>query len=385
MKDLLGNLIPQGRRGLYLWFVLLVALYGVYYFGGPYSQAESWYNDRERQPDLDQDIEIQLEENPSLEVGVSHIRAIRPIADFLENEVIVTVQNLTPERQMAIVQLEIIPNTTRTAPTNPPRVYIKTPLVTRNQDTAILEDIPPHAKVQATFMVRIADGEVDKEYPIQVNINSESLKYGTNFAFLYHPHERLKMWLISQLLLPPGADIFMPIITMLFASWLVNFSTELRGSREQMTSFCQKLKELGKQSKDEGIREILKSLRPVSFLNALKQLISDCQEFKIEHPLAARFFPWIAMMGFIPTVVCLSLPKSLANIFVGGFLGGTLLCLLPCVHAFLGIEEQATALSATANPTLEAICLVVDGRRKRSHRSRKNGDSSAPRRRSTRC
>ena len=338
MKDLFSNLIPQGRRGLSLWFVLLMALYGSYYFAGPYSEFERWYYDSERHPDREQNLRFQQAENPMLHVGISRIRAIIPIADFLENPVVITVQNLTNESQTAVVQLEVVPNTTSTASVYPPRVYIRTPLMARFQDTVILEDIPPRANVQASFMVRIADGEFGSEYPLQIKLNSEDLDYGLQFAFRYAPHERLRMWLVSQLLLPPGADIFIPLVTMLFSSWLIAVCTELK--RKQGVRLFNNIK-----------------LNPVDMFRRLIEFLKKLQRddaFRKDWFLGVGrgllpLFPWLFMMLFVSAVAFLSLPERLSWLMLGVFWVGTLCCFFPPLHNYFGVEARVKILVAAGN------------------------------------
>lgn len=291
MRDLLKNLVPQGRRGLAWWFILLLLFYGLYYFGGPYSLFERWYYDDERQPER---VQYYSGTKSSLPVTITHIRIVKPIADFMESEVVITAKNVTTQTQTAIVGIDVVTTTALTAPAQHPRVYIRTPLITRSQNTVILEHIPPRAQVRANFMVRIADGERGCEYPLNFRVNEEDFEPNTEFAFLYAPFERLQMWLVENLLLPPGADIALPVTTMLFVVWLVDLCTDCKTKRLRLKG-----------------RGYLKSLIP-------------------------RILFTLIVMGFL----MLSVPKVGPLLSVVFFLISALFCYLPDLRNYLSLDQN---------------------------------------------
>lgn len=340
MSDLLKALIPQGRRGLGLWFILFVISFGGYHFWGPYSVFEHWYYAIERQPERDQNVLAQ-----QTDIAVAHIRIQRPVADFLESEVVITVQNMTTKTQTAVVGLEIGTNTTQTAPQTPPRVYIRTPLTTRMQDVVSLEDIPPYGKVSAVFLVRIANGEKGCEYPLEFIING---KYAPNtqIAFEYNPPERLRMWLVSLLLLPPGSNIAIPVLTMLFASWLESLSTLLK-RKSLWWDIVNACKVLLCRNNWERLWNNLRGCK----CKALMGIIDSRAAATLWRPFSYTL-PWLVMMLFLCRVLTMALPPELpaTKHIIFAFIGGTLCCFCPLFYNLLGSKNGRLLIAKTSLP-----------------------------------
>jgi hypothetical protein len=379
MNDFLKALIPQGKNGLALWFIFFILSFGLYHFCGPYSIFESWYYDISRQPWHYENINKQ-----QTDIAVAYIRIQRPVADFLESEVIITVQNMTTEIQTAVVGLNVITGTARTAPTKTPRVYIRTPLTDRTQDVVILEDIPPYGKVSAVFMVRIAEGEKGCEYPLRLIINGD-FSPSIAPAFEYNPEERFRMWLVSLLLLPPGSGIALPVISMLFASWLESFCGVLKSKQLWESTKADNIHAKPTNKSGNFVLHIwpwffviivavliVGLISPLNPLDAMyfglfllltliahivfgflyivfkyKANLSKKIEFTWLNWKAIQYafsctWPWLTMTVFLSYVLGIALPREIRGTWhiIFTFVGATLCCFCPCIYNFLGHESK---------------------------------------------
>ncbi len=282
MKSLLQSLLPQSGRAVGLWFVLALVCFGAYYFWGPYSTFEAWYHQQQYWGDDDQPTQYEPDDTGS-GVSITSVQVQKVIADFMESEVVVTVQNITETLETAIVSVSMA----TTDHSELPRMYIRTPLEETFQDTVTLKDIPPHAKVQATFLVRMAQGDPTKEYELHFVINGEKASLPIVYTMSYDPLTRFKMWIVSLLLLPPGSHITVPVVTMLFVSWIA--------------SLCAVLK----SNLPNGKIEICKSwiVRAIGIL-----------------------LPRLLIMSLIIAAMCIALPEVKGRIhLIFFFVGGTLL------------------------------------------------------------
>lgn len=224
MDGLLKALVPQGKKALALWLVLFVSFFGFYYFGGPYSAFDRWYEDVMH---FEEDVPLDSGDNSTLVTPVKQIKAQEVAADFMESRVVVTLQNLTEEAQSAVVGLNLdLPADSDT------RYYIQAPLEERSQNTVILRDIPPRAEVDAVFAVRIADGEPGRSYKLNFYVNGE-FAHNTVHAVTYDRLQTLRMWLVSLFLLPPGSHILIPVLSMLLVAWMESLTSHLKKNPSQ--------------------------------------------------------------------------------------------------------------------------------------------------------
>jgi hypothetical protein len=113
----------------------------------------------------------------------------------------VWVRNTYTESHKATVTVQIKPKDQR-------RIFMR--LGELNQDSVTFESIPPGGTVAATFMIRIAGGEIKEPYPITVLLDGKQAG-AVNLAPTFDRRQVFRLWVLRYLLLPPGASFIIPL------------------------------------------------------------------------------------------------------------------------------------------------------------------------------
>jgi hypothetical protein len=141
------------------------------------------------------------------------VRAPQYVADFTEMPLEVWVRNTYTESHKATVTVQIKPKDQR-------RIFMR--LGELNQDSVTFESIPPGGTVAATFMIRIAGGNIKEEYPITVLLDGKQAN-AVNLVPTFDRRQVFYLWVLRYLLLPPGASFIIPL-TLLglisYAEWI---------------------------------------------------------------------------------------------------------------------------------------------------------------------
>jgi hypothetical protein len=181
-----------------------------YYFKWPYPSLNSRY-DEERwlECKMGQDVCGKISRDAEGKFTL-HVRAPRVIADFAEMPLEVRIRNLSSEPQNAVVSVVMTPTVTS-------RVYIR--LDEHEQSSATFESIPLAGEVVATFLVRVAGGQDGDEYPIEVMLNGKQIEQPVALKTTIDRKQVFRLWVIKNLLFPPGASLVIPLSTLLLVSW----------------------------------------------------------------------------------------------------------------------------------------------------------------------
>jgi hypothetical protein len=194
--DFLKDLLPRTARAWGFWFILLITAYLFYYLLWPYSCCDVAYENARWSSSRDpQDV-------PLVDGLKVLVRAPKWVADFIEREVEVSIENTTDEPKLAVVTLDAEPGVGR--------AYIYD-VDGRQQNTLTFRDIQPHSKVVSEFRVRVSGGQYGKQLRLRFRLNDKPLPLGYVVDPKFSCFHTLSLWIIRELLLPPGSNGSIPV------------------------------------------------------------------------------------------------------------------------------------------------------------------------------
>jgi len=217
----LDSLLPRHRVTWVLWVSILVAIFPLYYVLWPYPRLNVQY-EKERWVECEWDGrfcgEMSLDSERRREL---YVRAPAYVADFTEMPLQVRVTNIYTETLDAVVGVSVVRGTER-------RVHIR--LVDRGyesvateehdvagyeQNSVTLPGIPPNGEMVATFMIRVSGGSEGEVYTATMLLDGKPTPQPIEYQSTFDRQKVFQMWLIKHLLFPPGANIFIPIVSLL--------------------------------------------------------------------------------------------------------------------------------------------------------------------------
>ena len=222
----IGKVLPKHQETWILWLIILVAVFPLYYIWWPYADLNILYeNDRWKECPWGKEFCYKLSVD-SAGARELQVRAPAYVADFTEMPLEVKVTNILTETLRdidAIVSVKV-------KPVDPAeeRVHVRLAELGGNleaahqynratceQNSAAFFDIPPGGETLATFMIRVSGGSEGSEYAITVLVEGEIVQ-PINYQTTFDRRKVFQLWLIKHLLFPPGANIFIPAVSLLF-------------------------------------------------------------------------------------------------------------------------------------------------------------------------
>jgi len=89
------------------------------------------------------------------------------------------------------------------------------------QNSVNFQEIPPQGEKTASFMVRVVgNARIDDRYKITLKVNGEDVLLGRDYSTHFNPPQVLKLTLSRYLLLPPGSNIFIPTVLLLYIGYV---------------------------------------------------------------------------------------------------------------------------------------------------------------------
>jgi hypothetical protein len=206
------GLFPKHRETWLLWLILLVIVFPVYYFWGFYSNLNNEYErDRWKEcPYAREEYCTKTDPDTGLELAT---RAPAYVADFIEMPLEIWVTNTATQTQNAVVTVELMPSSPMTD-----NVHIRLDGEDQEQNSVAFVDIPPHGgRAMATFMVSVYGGSEGNGYSLDVRLKDKAMQ-AINYEPTFNSRKVLKLWIIQHLLSPPGANIVLPVSSLLVVS-----------------------------------------------------------------------------------------------------------------------------------------------------------------------
>jgi hypothetical protein len=208
------GLFPKRRVTWGLWLILLLIVFPFYYFRGVYSTLNSMY-ERVRWkvcPTLpNEEYCVKTDPDTGLELRT---RAPAYVTDFIEVPLEIWVTNTATRTQSAVVTVELKPSNSNSNDI----VHIWRKGEDQEQNSVAFTDIPPHGgKAVATFLIRVSGGAEKSQYHWDVRLKEKTMQ-PINYVSSFDSREVLRLWIIQHLLSPPGANIVLPVCSLLAVS-----------------------------------------------------------------------------------------------------------------------------------------------------------------------
>ncbi len=188
-KKLIEKLIPLTKESRWICLGVMVITFAIYYLTGAYSSLDRWYEDQKWSSYQDR------------------------VADYLESEIEITVENDSARPQTAAVGIDLdVPAGVRT--------YIRVSGEDSCQNTTV-QDLLPYAQARTRFLVRVSGGSSnDEPYRARFRLNGEIFEPFNILVTEWNPRKRFRLWATSMCLLPPGANVAIPVFVILLVAWM---------------------------------------------------------------------------------------------------------------------------------------------------------------------
>ncbi|HDQ72067.1 MAG TPA: hypothetical protein ENN19_08210 [Chloroflexi bacterium] len=207
------GLFPKHRETWLLWLILLVIVFPVYYFGGFYSHLNNKYEGERWEAcpyPSKEEYCAKIDPGTGLELVT---RAPAYVADFIEMPLEIWVTNTATRTQSAVVTVELKPSGSTSD-----NVHIRLSGADQEQNSVAFVDIPPHGgRAMATFMISVYGGSEGNDYSLDVRLKDKAMQ-AINYTSSFNPKMVLRLWIIQHLLSPPGANIVLPVSSLLVVS-----------------------------------------------------------------------------------------------------------------------------------------------------------------------
>jgi len=197
------NMLPKTTRTWVFWLILVIITYVIYYFVFPYPGCDASYEKARWSSEVPGEASID-----NLKVFV---RAPKWVADFVEREVEITIENPTDKPITATVALEAEP------PVGRRYIYIDEDGKRRQQNTVAFGEIQPYSKVVKEFYIRVSGGQRGMLLDLSFRLNNKPFKTDIVVNPEFDRVRTLLLWVAQTFLLPPGANGLIPVfVTVVF-------------------------------------------------------------------------------------------------------------------------------------------------------------------------
>lgn len=202
MKSL-EHLMPKSLPAWIMWITLAgITLYG-YYNVGPYQQLDAYYeNARWASCQLDPET---CQAYSTVDDWTVSIRAPKYVADFIESQVEIEVENHADKPRSTVV--------TMIAEVEDGRCYVH--VDDKRQNALTFADVIRHSKAISSFRIRVSGGQNEMPVELGFRLDDKSFEPVNLVNPTFHRWYTLWLSIVKMLLLPPGSNVFVPLIAML--------------------------------------------------------------------------------------------------------------------------------------------------------------------------
>jgi len=228
-----------------IWLLILAVAFPLYYISQPY------YPDLSRQYENEEYMECRLGRDrcewlSRVDERELRIRALSWVADFIEMPLHIIVKNISDDYQNAVVGVELGVSVAG-------HVYLREGdreqrLSELKQYSFAFESIPPGGEAVKILWVRVSGGEVGEKYTLHFLLEDKRIEV-IKYEVTFDRKQILRLWIMEHLLFPPGANVVLPIASLLFVSTgEICYGWALRAKRR----VTEVIIEIGKIIRDEG-------------------------------------------------------------------------------------------------------------------------------------